>query len=539
MEKALTKPETIALLTRSSHGKLEDYLAVGQQAVASDPDFFAHLLAWSHVKSEVRDARVALPMLALVDAMKRGDAGRVFAENALAHLADLEPRLLAKALLPRTLVIKDAKGKPVKPIKMQALPPFDKVAGAPRRVLRRLVERYLRDLEADRRAFERAAVQHRHVLHELYAATRTKRPAWAGEILFHGERGRLHPGAPKVFPAEGTIFGRIRALHAMPIDQAAGTIAKYHIPFLIARGALGAKAKDPDTVLALIKAMSPTELVTNVKWLEQLGVKTVPALRSAFEEAIGKAAGAKKGKATLKTTKAAEALASDVELSGKLRVLQEKQIDRLGGVEGDWLVLGDKSGSMASAISMAMEIAAILVRVVKGKVFLVFFDTSPRFLDATGQSYEELVKLCRGITADGGTSIGCGLQAMLERGIAVDGIVVVSDGGENTAPYFGDVYTKYCAKLGIEPNVYLYATSGDPDVQFTAHNKAAKLDVQQFDVRHGKVDRYSLPDLVQSMRVGRYQLLDEILATPLHTLDEVLDRTKGMPVLPMLQSVTA
>lgn len=534
-EASLTKPETIAILTRSPHGQLESYIPVATAAVRADADFFAHLVSWSHVKSEVRDAKVALPLIALAEAMRNPtEQSRVHAENALAVLADLEPRLIAKGLLPRTMVIKDLKtGKPVKPIKTITLPPFDKVVGAPRRVLRRLVERYLRDLETDLRSFERVAVQHRHVLHELYASTRTSRPAWVGEILFHGEKGK-----PKAYPADGTIFGRIRALHAMPIEQAAGTIAKFKIPFLIARGALGAKAKEADTVLALIKAMSPTELVTNVKWLEQLGVKTVPALRSAFEEAIGKAAGAKKGKATLKTTKAAEVMAGDVELSGKLRVLQEKQIDRLGGVEGDWLVLGDKSGSMDKAIEVARDVAAILARVVKGKVHLIFFDTSPRYHDATNYTYEELKALVGHIKADGGTSIGCGLQAMMERGVKVDGIAIVSDGGENTAPYFGDVYAKYCAKLGVEPNVYLYSTTGDPDYQFTAHNKAAHLDVQKFDISHGRVDAYSLPDLVQSMRVGRYQLLDEILAVPLHTLDEVLDKTKGMPVLPRLQGVT-
>jgi len=180
----------------------------------------------------------------------------------------------------------------------------------------------------------------------------------------------------------------------------------------------------------------------------------------------------------------------------------------------------------------------MLARVVKGKVYLVFFDTSPRFVDATGKSYEELKKVTGTLQADGGTSIGCGLQLLLEKTLKVDGIAIVSDAGENTAPYFGDVYPKYCAKLGVEPNVYLYQTVGDPDNQFSRKCEAQHIDVQRFNVMHGAVDQYSLPDLVQSMRVGRYMLVEEILAYPFRTLDEVLTRTKGMPVLPHPQNVT-
>jgi len=46
-------------------------------------------------------------------------------------------------------------------------------------------------------------------------------------------------------------------------------------------------------------------------------------------------------------------------------------------------VLGDKSGSMAACIEASRIIAATLAKVVKGKVHLIYFDTSPRYIDAT------------------------------------------------------------------------------------------------------------------------------------------------------------
>ncbi len=42
---------------------------------------------------------------------------------------------------------------------------------------------------------------------------------------------------------------------------------------------------------------------------------------------------------------------------------------------------------------------------------------------------------------------------------------------------------------------------------------------------------FPLSALVQTMRVSRYNLADEIYATPLATLDQVLDKTVGMGVL--------
>jgi hypothetical protein len=46
--------------------------------------------------------------------------------------------------------------------------------------------------------------------------------------------------------------------------------------------------------------------------------------------------------------------------------------------------------------------------------------------------------------------------------------------------------------------------------------------MQTFDLRDGKTDYYSIPNLVQTMRSNQYSLVDEIMATPLLSLSEVL-----------------
>lgn len=540
-EQALDKKQILTELTKSAHGALAAYLPIGRRAAIEDPDFFSHLVAWDHHKGQIRDAKLALPVIALAALRVTSEANRLgvgelrsdllltYADNALAHLADLRPREFAKAVLPYALYDKTTK-------KSVAYPPFGVAANAPRKMLRRLVNRYLKDLEANRRSFEYTAVQHGQILQNLYAHYHVACPSWVSQVLFRRQGSKTHGPIVALPPAPG-IFEVIARLHLLNPVEAAGTIVKFKIPFLIARGALGAKAKDPDTVLALIKAMSPTELVTNVKWLEKLGVKTHPALRAAFEQAIGKAAMAKTPKATLKTTRAAEALADDEALSGKLHALQEKQIDKLGGVEGDWLVLGDKSGSMHSSIDVARNVAGTLARMVKGRVHLIFFDTAPRYVEVTGKTLEDIKKLTAGVQAGGGTNMHCGIQYALDAKLKVDGIAFVSDGANHGAEVI-PVYKRYCEKLDCEPTLYFYKLDGEQDV-FSHECREYDVDLQTFDLLGQTVDYYSLPTLATTMRVQRYSLIDEVLNTPLRTLDEVLDQTKGMHVLPQMQKVIA
>jgi len=49
----------------------------------------------------------------------------------------------------------------------------------------------------------------------------------------------------------------------------------------------------------------------------------------------------------------------------------------------------------------------------------------------------------------------------------------------------------------------------------------AGLEMQTFDIRGG-TDYYSIPNLAQTMRTKTYGLVDEILATPLLSLSDVL-----------------
>ena len=487
METGLTKNKILSELSRSPHGKLTEYVSVGKEAAKGEAEFFAHLIAWNHLKGQIRDSKVALPVVSLAEPTYPHE----LAENSLAHLALLGPRELERALR----------------FAMELKIPTSK-----RNNISNVVNKYLREREADEKVFDRVAVLHRDTLRSLYALTHTKPSLRANIILF----GRDLDKNKMPYPA-GSVFEDVARLKDMSAAEAAGVIVTRKIPFLVAMGALGKKAQEPDLVMALIERMSPTELITNTKMLEKLGIKTNPVLRGTYEKALEKASKSKKN--TLKTTRAAEAI-EDETLKAKLQGVQERQIQSSAGIEGNWLVLADKSGSMSDAIEIARHVSAALAKYVKGKVHLVFFDTVPTTIDVTGMTLDKIRDVTKYISANGGTSIGCGLQRMLDAKEEIDGIAVVSDGEENTAPRFVDVYKRYSALFGKEVPVYFYHTNGYAP-SFTTDAQRNGVDVQVFDLRGG-VDYYSLPNMVATMRASRYSLIDEVMATKLLTLDDVL-----------------
>lgn len=497
-ETGLTKNQILSELSRSPHGKLDEYVPVCRKAVAQEPEFTAHLISWNRIKGQVRDSKVALPVISLSVLGQDPE----FKDNALAHVAMLGLRELERAYR----FAWDLRDKDKSPWRQTLLP------------IRRVVTQRLRTIEADWKKWERTAIQHRSTLANLYAVSRTSQDEKVRDILFRGAN------------PEGTLFETVAKLKDMDPVEAAGTIIEKRLPFLIAAGALGDKMKNPDLVMALISRMSSTELVTNMRLLDSLGVKTNPVLRAALEKGLEKASKSKKN--VLKTTRAADALGDDA-LSAKLRGVQEKQLDNMS-VEGNWLVLGDKSGSMHSAMEVAKKVAGILAKMAKGQVHLVFFDTVPSGRDVSGMTYEEIVKLTRHERSGGSTSIGCGLKWALEKKLDIDGIAIVSDGGENSAPYFPVVHAEYTKWSGKDVPVYLYHCDGDHNALANTMN-TAKIDMQVFELGRS-VDFYSLPNIVSTMRTNRYSLVDEVMQAPLLKLADVL-KVKEQPEVEAAEAV--
>lgn len=473
----------LSTLMKMEHGKLEGYVAQGMQAQAAEPDLFGHFIAWNEINGKVRDSKVAYPVIAL-----RGSSDQELLDNAVSHLMLLSPRDLVRSY----------------EFSKQLTQMGHPISKPGRERYKFGMNEYLYVRERKQGWWDRTALQHRDSLRRLYRITHRApvnhvigdRPQ---KVLFEGD-----------YPA-GSIFARVAGLRTMTPREAASVILTNRIPFEVLTGAMD-NIKHQDVLLAILEGMTGNQVVTNTKMLERLGVMNDPVLKSAYDNALAKARTDKK----LNVLKAGVAAEHSRSSAQSLQALQSDATKKqLSGVEGNWLVLGDRSGSMSASMELAKKVASLITEQVKGKVWLVFFNSYATAFDVTGKSFFQINEMTKHIRAEGGTSIGIGLDWLMAQGHEVDGIAIVSDGGDNTTPYFRDTYIKYAKKIDKEPTVYHFRVDGDPNVLVDRD-----IQIETFNMQ--KVDYYSLPNIISTLRTNRYSLVDEIMATPLLTLQMAL-----------------
>lgn len=490
---SFNKQELISQLVKSTHGSLNDYVPITLNAAKNDPEFLAHLIVWNLVKGEIRDSKIALPIINL-RALSRDD--KELAESAIASLVTQDPRSLVKAYNFNKELTKSGLN----------------ISGGHRRLLESGLKKYLEVRESNQGWWNKTVIQHKKSIKELYAVSHFKPSEYAQAVLFSKE-----------YP-KGSVFEKISMLKDMSPQEAAGTILNYKIPFQIALGSLGRKKeeyeKNPEFLLALMGGMSGQQLISATKFLTSVGVFNSPMLKSEYQKALERGKTDKR-MSTLKASKAMEVLKENpdvnAEIIARLSVVQESKISQKT-IEGDWLVLGDMSGSMSQAIDLAKDIASYITRSVAGKVYLIFFNENPRVFEVTGKKLEEIRQDTKYIKAGGGTSCGCGIKYLQDKGIIVNGIAMVSDGGDNRTPAFCEAYQTYVKKMEIDPTIYFFRVPGDINrvSMMLGHNN---IHFEYYDME--KTDYYSLPNLVASMKTSRYSLMDEIMDTPLLTFNQV------------------
>lgn len=386
-----------------------------------------------------------------------------------------------------------------------------------------MIRRYLAYKEVEPGKWNRLAARHRRSLKALYAKTHCPMPEWASKILFGSQY------------APGSIFADIANLKNMAPTQVAATIQKWHLSPLVISGAMaGAKAKLGDSLVvgATMDQMSDTETITRAASLERKGMVKDAALKEKFRGKVAKAT--KSNKATLKTSVAAEEV-EDEGLKTMLRELQERQIEAQKnagrGIDGNWLVIADRSQSQEIAIQLGVHIAVAITKFVTGRVWLAFCNGEVNAVEVTGKSLEEVTGMAKFVIASGSTSYGVGLAWALDKRLDLDGVAIVGDGGENSIPLFRDAYKQYEKFKDKALPVYLYQTycppqfamssNGSPRL-FRQHMDQVGIPFTVFDLTSGKVDYFSIPNLVQSMNASRFGVVEKIMASPLVTLDQVL-----------------
>ncbi|HEV7905464.1 MAG TPA: vWA domain-containing protein [Pyrinomonadaceae bacterium] len=462
--------EILNSLLTTPHRRLEEVSELHRRMLERDPVFYGHLAVWYAQHGDVRDHKEVF-------------TGNLLASRVAGHrgagfmlLQELPPYQVARVVA----FVKRARG---------ALP----------RSARTAVVRYLREREENTRHFDAAALRARKSMKHLYAGLHIKPGLRADAILFKN--------AP---PADSLAYALKRLAKAETAAMQAELIVEHKIPYTVAVGAV--RNLTPAVLAALINSMSPQETINNLKSLKARGALAHAEVKALVDEKLAGAATGERFSA-FKAVRAAEVAGVDAETKAQLEHAASAQLRKRGRITKTTALLVDKSGSMTEALEVGKRIAALVSGVAEAKLYVYAFDTiGYPVVSAGAGELSDWERAFQHIHASGGTSIGAPLEMMRLRRQAVEQIIIVTDEGENTAPYFDGIYARYCAELSLAPNVVIVRVGAHSDY-LERQLSRSKVGFETFTFAG---DYYALPNLVPLLsRPSRLELLMEILETPL------------------------
>jgi hypothetical protein len=465
--------EMLNSLLTTPHRELTKVAGLHSEMMGLDPIFYGHLATWYMTNGDVRDHKeVFIGNLLTSDVPEHRDAGYTL-------LQMLPPYQVAR-------VVDFLK------VHRQKVP----------RVARTAVTRYLRKREANAALFDRAAIRGRKAMKHLYATLHIAPGARADAVLF------------KNTPPEDSLAAALKALAkaGTPLEQAAIIVEK-KIPYTIAVGAL--KQITPTVLVALIHAMTPQEIINNLKSLKQRGAMENAEVKALIDAKLDEAAKSSRVSA-FKALVAADATDLDEETVARLERVTNEQVKRRGTIAKPTALLVDKSSSMDAALEIGKQLAALISGIAENGLIVYAFDSAPYAVKANGNDLTDWEKAFAHLKAGGSTSIGAPLEAMRLRKEKVEQIILVTDEEENTHPHFDTAYDAYVKELNVAPNVVIVKVGSASNYLERKLNGRVPLDTFTF-----AGDYYSLPNLIPMLaRPSRLELLMEILDTALPERDE-------------------
>ncbi|HEY9853978.1 MAG TPA: hypothetical protein V6D28_31200 [Leptolyngbyaceae cyanobacterium] len=466
--------EMLNSLLTTPHRKLEQVSEIHKLIIELDPIFYGHLAVWYQRNGDVRDHKeVFVGNLLTSNLNEHRDAGFVM-------LQEFPPYEVSRIVD----FMKQHRGK---------MP----------RSARTAVTRYLKKREKNPAFFDRAALRGRKAMKHLYATLHIKPNDRANAVLF------------KDTPPEDSLAFMLKQLAkaASGAEQAA-LIVEHNIPYTVAVGAI--KQVTPTVLVALINSMSPQEVINNLNSLKQRGAMDHPEVKALIDGKLEEAAKSDRISA-YKARIAGDVTELDAETAAKLEKVTNEQVKKRGKIAKPTALLVDKSGSMQNAIEIGKRLAAMISGISDADLFVYAFDTLPYAVEAKGKELTDWERAFQHINAGGSTSCGCGLEAMRRKRQLVEQIIMVTDEGENAAPYFATAYENYCRELAVMPNVIIVKVgSASNYVENQLKQKQVSVDTFSFTG-----DYYSLPNLVPMLsRPSRLELLMEILDTQLPVRDD-------------------
>ena len=498
-------------LLTTPHRDLDKVYPIHSSMIQQDPLFYQRLAAWYFDNGEIRDHKESFIInLCLSSFAGHRDVGlamlRKLPPYQVCRVVDyINGRSTKKKVVPtqpargtRRTATSATPATPTYQTERFGL--FKVVPGS----LRTEVGRYLKEREADAQWFDASVMTARKAMRRLYGLLHIPPSERAQSILFEDN------------PPDDSSLRSLKDLAnaKTPAEQAKVIIDK-NIPYRIASTVVSSMT--PTVMLALVTVMSDQELINNMGSLNKRGVMDNPELKQLISDRLEKAKTNKKGRvAALKATEAAKVSGVSADLQEKLQSVADTQVKSKGRIKRPTALLVDKSGSMNQGIEIGKQMAAMISAIMDADFYVYAFDQIPYpIVPKGGIDLNAWQKAFAGITANGGTSYGSAVEALIRAKQKVEQFVLVGDEGEYSSPAFVASYQRYVAEFGVQPSVFILQCG-----QRTSFNRikdqcvAKGIEVDTYEFSGS--DYYGLPQVIPFLtKNSRLDLLMDIMMYPL------------------------
>ena len=374
-----------------------------------------------------------------------------------------------------------------------AMSDFGGSTGGKRRGLRKYSEIFVRDMEkqADIGRGANRFLENSKFLRKLFTIFRIA-PSLRTAVSLHLYKAGNKPDATAYLP-----FLAIKKLSKTEDEQTICEIIDANkLPPLTTLGALKIKLT-PAIAASLVKGMSPKQLQNFTGMLQKKGLLEDPDFKKAVTAKLKK--GGKN--LSMRGTVAAKKLGKDADI---MKDATDSFVKSLPMIRGKKILLCiDKSKSMEKAIILGKDAASTLASKVENPeenlLILAFGATAGIVPLPVKKTFSEFEITFRYMTADGSTSIGVCIEKALEMGFTPDTVVFITDGRENTPPFFETVLSNSDLKL----TRFVTCLVGDIIEDVKISNtliKSRGFEVENVDFSKG--DYYSLPNVIELISKG-------------------------------------
>lgn len=472
MSEASARQTLLQSFLEASHGNLKSLQSTHALALKQDPALYGPLSRWYQQHGTLRDHHelFAAHLITAADAEHR--------EHACVLVQTMRPYQLARVVRYAKEVLKKSN-----------------------RALKSAVQFYLRRRENDPLWFDEAVLRDRRSMRYLYATLHIQPGERAQRILFDEK------------PPEDSRLQVVRQIHRLKHDpnRQAQLIRQHRIQFTTALGAAG--PLQPSLILALIEVMTPQQVINNLTFLQRRGAMAQKEARQIIMQKIEEAKTESRVHDT-KSLTALKQLQDDPQLRRKLLEMSQHRLRERGRLTRPTLLLVDKSGSMQVCLEIGKLMACLLSTIADAPLYVEAFDGDSFTVKAAEPTFDAWEKAFRHIRADGWTSLGAPLRKL--RNQHYEQIFLVSDGVENTKPFFCDELIKYQHETGRAVDVFWLKVGQGAT---TSLEQAARLRNVYLKTIEFKGDYYNLPNLVPMLcqQQGEDSLVDQVLECQLYT----------------------